>query len=593
MRLRTITRLLAKQSRQGHLTRARGCLSSGHAHRSEQDLMKSSVKHIELLDYIRGIAIISVLLLHSLGNAYGCDMLPWGDWLRQSSVPDSFFWFLPISVLSAGVPIFFVVSGFCIHLSFQQQGQKWGSFFTRRFFRIYPAYLAALIFATVLLMAFHRDAGNKFGQADDWKQLITHLFLVHNFDPIMLTGINGAFWSLAIEAQLYLLYPALLALIAKFGWRPTMAILVACELLIRGTDGLMQTMGSTTTVAGHISWLFAYSPLGFWFSWAIGAFIADSLLKKQPLPFANSSPIWWLTFAIICYFLKPLFPFRFLLFAMLTAAVLSRHLSGVSSEIKIPSFLLTVLRKIGVWSYSIYLLHLPLLIVYTHTFDWDVAAKYRTNPIAFFYYVFLWLAVIPFGFLWYKAFELPGIALGKKIINRMKHGYGEKAFEPAKPAELQFHSAPGGQTRGATRFRYFLIVCSLIVFVVGNIFISVKLGDFYIVSKLAARDPLENNNAAWALATNPEATKRNGAHAVMFAEAACQRTEYKVTYMVGTLAAAYAEAGRYAEAVSTAKRAAAMAENNGETNLLQRNQELLRLYLNQQPYHEHNGGVPP
>src|SRR5437899_2401642 len=103
--------------------------------------MKTS-KHIELLDYTRGIAIISVLFFHTLGVMFGYDMLPWNGWLRDfSSDQDSFLNFLPFSFGQAGVAIFFVVSGFCIHISFQQQGQKWSGFFIRRFSRIYPAFL--------------------------------------------------------------------------------------------------------------------------------------------------------------------------------------------------------------------------------------------------------------------------------------------------------------------------------------------------------------------------------------------------------------------------------------------------------------------
>ena len=99
-------------------------------------------------------------------------------------------------------------------------------------------------------------------------------------------------------------------------------------------------------------------------------------------------------------------------------------------------------------------------------------------------------------------------------------------------------------------------------------------------------DPTENNNFACSLATNPEAGKRNGAVAVILAEGACRRTHYQVTAMVGTLAAAYAEAGRFDDAISTAQKAITLARRNGESDLLQKNQELLALYLKHQPYHE-------
>ena len=99
-------------------------------------------------------------------------------------------------------------------------------------------------------------------------------------------------------------------------------------------------------------------------------------------------------------------------------------------------------------------------------------------------------------------------------------------------------------------------------------------------------DSAENNNFAWSLATNPEPSKRNGTIAVILAEAACRRTHYQITAMIGTLAAAYTEAGRFEDAISTAQQAVTLAIQNGESDLAQKNQELLTLYLQHLPYHE-------
>jgi peptidoglycan/LPS O-acetylase OafA/YrhL len=525
--------------------------------------MKSSAKHIELLDYLRGIAIIAVLLVHTLGTMFGYDNLPWKGWFRDFSGQDPFLYFLPLSFGQAGVAIFFVVSGFCIHLSFQQLGQNWGSFFIRRIFRIYPAYLAALIFFALLNMEHVR--WNFHGQ-EDWMQLLTHLFLIHNFHPLTSSGFNGSFWSLAIEAQLYLLYPVLLFLVARLGWRRTMVILAGCELLIRGTDGLIQTVGATNTIGGHISWLFANSPLGYWFSWALGAFVADAFLKNQPMPFVKTSPFWWIVLAIISYFIKPLYPFLFFLFAVTTAAITSRLLSGARPEIKAPALSLAILKKIGLWSYSIYLLHQPLLNVFSYVIIWAVPEEYRSAPIMFLLILIAWLVVIPFGILWYKLFELPGIALSKRIL-KQKDFRNAATFEPERLREIH-----------RIRSAVFGLMIGILIFIVA--------GTFLISAKLAPRSPVENNNLAWSLATNPDATKRNGALAVKLAEDAVLRTQGRQTIMVGTLAAAYAEAGRFDETIFTAQKACELAERNGETNLLQINQKLLALYQNHQPYRD-------
>ncbi len=94
------------------------------------------------------------------------------------------------------------------------------------------------------------------------------------------------------------------------------------------------------------------------------------------------------------------------------------------------------------------------------------------------------------------------------------------------------------------------------------------------------------NNLAWLLATCPEAAVRNGPLAVKYARHACELSHFKKTILIGTLAAAYAEAGQFDDAIATARKACGNASAQGETGLLKSNQELMTLYQNHQPYHE-------
>jgi tetratricopeptide (TPR) repeat protein len=94
------------------------------------------------------------------------------------------------------------------------------------------------------------------------------------------------------------------------------------------------------------------------------------------------------------------------------------------------------------------------------------------------------------------------------------------------------------------------------------------------------------NNLAWLLATCPDDRIRNGAQAVQHAERACELTQHRQAMPLGTLAAAYAEAGRFDEAVATAQKACELATQQGETNLLQKNQALLEFYRSHKPWRE-------
>jgi Flp pilus assembly protein TadD len=93
------------------------------------------------------------------------------------------------------------------------------------------------------------------------------------------------------------------------------------------------------------------------------------------------------------------------------------------------------------------------------------------------------------------------------------------------------------------------------------------------------------NNLAWILATCPDGAVRDGDEAVRCAERACQLTAFKRAGMVGTLAAAYAEAGRFPEAVSTAEKAVRLATATGDTQFAAVNQRLLMLYRAGKPWH--------
>jgi tetratricopeptide (TPR) repeat protein len=101
------------------------------------------------------------------------------------------------------------------------------------------------------------------------------------------------------------------------------------------------------------------------------------------------------------------------------------------------------------------------------------------------------------------------------------------------------------------------------------------------------------NNLAFLLATCPDARIRNGAQAVQYAGRACELTHYGVSIIVGTLAAAYAEAGRFDDAIATAQKACALASASGEQDLLRKNQQLLALFRAHQPYHEVAGKFVP
>ena len=94
------------------------------------------------------------------------------------------------------------------------------------------------------------------------------------------------------------------------------------------------------------------------------------------------------------------------------------------------------------------------------------------------------------------------------------------------------------------------------------------------------------NNLAWLLCTSPAPQFRDGTRAVQLAERACWLTGYQAPVFLGTLAAAYAEAGRFPEAVATAQNAAALAAQAGDSAAASKNRQLAGLYRAHKPYRD-------
>jgi Flp pilus assembly protein TadD len=111
------------------------------------------------------------------------------------------------------------------------------------------------------------------------------------------------------------------------------------------------------------------------------------------------------------------------------------------------------------------------------------------------------------------------------------------------------------------------------------------------VLRLDGNSVLGLNNLAWILATAPEVANRNGVEAVQLAERACALTDFKAPVLVGTLGAAYAEAGRFAEAIEKGEQANRLAQAAGDAELAGRNEELVKLYRAGRAYH--SATTPP
>jgi peptidoglycan/LPS O-acetylase OafA/YrhL len=115
----------------------------------------------------------------------------------------------PTSYGHLAVPIFIVISGFCLMLPIiTNDGVLRGGarqFFYKRARRILPPYYSAMILFILGRYFIERETILI-------NDIITHSLLIHNFFPeyIRSKSVNPSFWSIAIEWQIYFLFPILL-----------------------------------------------------------------------------------------------------------------------------------------------------------------------------------------------------------------------------------------------------------------------------------------------------------------------------------------------------------------------------------------------
>ena len=118
----------------------------------------------------------------------------------------------------------------------------------------------------------------------------------------------------------------------------------------------------------------------------------------------------------------------------------------------------------------------------------------------------------------------------------------------------------------------------------GNI--AGAIGQFRSALKTLPRSPFLLSNLAFLLANCPDATLHNLPEATQLAEKACELTHYRTAACLSTLGVVYSETGRFSEAILMAEKACAQAGESGEAELVQKNQELLKLYRAHRPFHE-------
>lgn len=185
------------------------------------------------LDGLRGLAALYVVFYHVYREI---------NWQLKLSMPSLVSTLM--ECLNHGrfaVAVFIVLSGYCLMLPMVNSANRHGSllnYFKRRARRILPPYYAALVLSLLLFAlipaSLHSAMGLHWNEAQPAFTpgvLLSHVLLLHNLKEDWIYKINGPMWSVATEWQIYFFFPLLLLPVWKrFGLPSTLATAFAVGL---------------------------------------------------------------------------------------------------------------------------------------------------------------------------------------------------------------------------------------------------------------------------------------------------------------------------------------------------------------------------
>lgn len=343
--------------------------------------VRAAVGRIPALDGVRGIAVLWVIAFHyaALGDA-GRD--PWLAAINALPLLDAV-----VRNGYLGVDLFFLISGFLLVLPWFVR-REWGlpppsarDFYLRRVRRIVPAYYVHLALLFLLVVPLLR--GWDYWRHDLYVLLwngIAHAGFLHGTSPLTsgTLGVNGALWTLAIEAHYYLLLPLLAPLFVRAPAAAAVAGFVIAALWqagarhdLEGLVALQMRLGEhwgwpepivrhllLTQLPGYLGHFALGTVLGrIWLTWRNGG---QRMLRWLPLP--------------------ALLGLALLLHAVGTREAMLGEQTWVATTLALGTLLLAAalargrlvaaildrgpLAFLGRVSYSAYLYHLPLLLLW-------------------------------------------------------------------------------------------------------------------------------------------------------------------------------------------------------------------------------------
>ncbi len=332
----------------------------------------------EKIDICRGVFAILVVIAHGyeimarLQDRDVVSLPPWVQHIIAAFPGAGIYWVMG----------FFVISGYCIHLSVSrlQKGDRFPlkTYIEARVTRIFPLYYAALLFAVVIEWVIAPARPHAWPDGVRGPVLISQLFCVQN-----LTQTYGSFapsWSITNEFFYYLFYGLLACLLMKRREWMSGAGLVICVAVA----SVLQIL-----YVGPLRSPLVYSTgmlFGLGLFWFLGAYLAqhsETIVHSRWLRIAAKGWIPLLVLGIYWKYdtrlpLQGFYVFTGLAFALM----LARFLQAPEPEAGAiaPVWRTRVVEALGLLSYPMYLFHAPfMMLIASAMLRWELIPDWRVT----------------------------------------------------------------------------------------------------------------------------------------------------------------------------------------------------------------------
>ena len=316
------------------------------------------------LDGVRGLAALFVVVNHIFLRAfpgYPVDNAPfWAGWFIYGRF---------------AVVVFIVLSGFSLALTPARHGWRLDGvsrFARRRARRILPAYWAALALSLAAAWLVVPQPGQA---APDVKSVLVNGLLVQNV--VLAPSPNRSFWSMAVEAQLYLAFPLLLLLVRRWG---AIAMLATVTLAVA-------TLGILSPHYPRLDHLVIQSPPDLDALFALGvltAGIVGASRARRSWPWGRLALAAAVPVVAVIWSQGSVWTLDHLLWVDLALGpAVACLLAGLATSRALPLRRMLEtrpIRRLGRSSYSLYLTHGPIVVI---VYQRIVAGRVRQGAPAF------------------------------------------------------------------------------------------------------------------------------------------------------------------------------------------------------------------